>query len=252
MPVVRDMARIQFGNSRCQISGTYVPVADMNLATGEGVYFAHHVLLWREPQVVMGAMPMKGGFKRLLAGLPIVMTQAQGPGHIAFSRDVPGEMLALPIQPGQAVDVREHMLVVASHQVSYDFFNSNIWFRTATGNDTETHYPVGMFMDRFYAQQSPGLVLIHAGGNAFIRQLAPGQSILIKPPSLLFKDASVQMQLHVEHPAGAYQSWRSWGNRYLWLRLFGPGRVAIQSSYERLEDSGNNLVGTSGATTRQW
>ena len=54
--------------------------------------------------------------------MPLVMTQAQGPGHIAFSRDAPGEMIALPLQPGQAVDVREHFFLVATANVTYDWF----------------------------------------------------------------------------------------------------------------------------------
>jgi len=50
-------------------------------------------------------------------------------------------------------------------------------------------------MDRFYAQQQPGLLLLHAAGNSFERTLAPGETILIKPNSLLFKDSTVAMQL---------------------------------------------------------
>src|ERR1700722_8013042 len=84
-PAIRDMARIQFGQSTCQVEGKYVPVADMNLAAGDGVYFAHHLLLWKDDKAQVSAMPMKGGWKRLLAGMPLVMTQATGPGGIAFS-----------------------------------------------------------------------------------------------------------------------------------------------------------------------
>ena len=47
------MARIQCGRSSVQIEGTYVPVADFSLAEGDGVYFAHHELLWKDPAVVM-------------------------------------------------------------------------------------------------------------------------------------------------------------------------------------------------------
>ena len=50
MPPIKDMARLQFGQSYCQIEGNYVPVADMNLAAGDWVYFTHHVLLWKDPQ----------------------------------------------------------------------------------------------------------------------------------------------------------------------------------------------------------
>ncbi len=47
----------------------------------------------------------------------------------------------------------------------------------------------------------PGLLLLHSPGNTFIRDLAPGQTILIQPSALLYKDPSVQMHLHFEYPA---------------------------------------------------
>ncbi len=43
--------------------------------------------------------------------------------------------------------------------------------------------------------------MIGAGGNAYTRDLAEGETILVKPPALLFKDPSVAMQLHIEYPA---------------------------------------------------
>ena len=253
LPGRRDMTKIQFGNSYCQIEGSYVPVADFNLAPEDQVYFAHHVLLWMDPQVKIGAMGMKGAWKRMLAGMPLIMTQAQGPGHIAFSRDAPGELIALPLQPGQGVDVREHIFLVATSHVTYDWFQTNIWFTTKNGDDTETHYPLGVFMDRFVAPQAPGLLLLHASGNAFIRLLAPGETILVQPPALLFKDPMVRMQLHIEYPGtNTWAPWRSWSHRHLWLRLYGPGRVAVQSAYEPMEENGRNITGHSGATQQQW
>jgi uncharacterized protein (AIM24 family) len=254
LPPIRDMARIQFGSSTCQIEGAYVPVADFNLAAGDGVYFTHHLLLWKDEQVNISAMSLKGGWKRLFAGLPLVMTQAAGPGRIAFSKDKPGELLALPLHPGQMIDVREHVFMIATNHVIYDWFTTDIWFTTQQGKDQETHYPIGMFMDRFMAEaRQPGLLLLHGGGNVFLRTLAPGQTILIKPTSLLFKDSTVNMHLHFEHPAGTWRSWRSWGDRYTWLRLIGPGRVAVQSNYEHFEDPGYNLTSASSSTTRrQW
>jgi uncharacterized protein (AIM24 family) len=252
LPAVPDMARIQFGRSYCQIEGAYVPVADFNLTAGDGVYFAHHLLLWKESGVQISAMQLRGGWKRMFAGLPLVMTQAQGPGHIAFSRDAPGEVVALPIQPGTAVDVREHMFMVATSRVQYDWFNTNVWFQTQDGDETETHYPLGMFMDRFSAASEPGLLLLHAAGNAFVRGLAQGETILVKPTALLFKDTTVGMQLHIEHPAGTWRSWRSWGERYMWVRLYGPGRVALQSAYDHFHDPGTNLSRTSPSTVWRW
>ncbi len=257
IPGRKDMAKLQFGNSVCQIEGLYVPVADMNLAPEDSVYFAHHVLLWKDPAVAITAMSLKGAWKRMFAGMPLVMTQAAGPGHIAFSRDAPGETIALPMQPGQVVDVREHLFMVATSHVAYDWFQTNVWFKTQHTNsegktETETHYPVGMYMDRFSAPQKPGLLLLHAAGNVFVRQLAPGQAILVKPTSLIFKDPKVQMQLHFERPHTGWSAWGTWGNRYLWLRLVGPGRVAVQSVFEVIEGEGANVSSYSPATERRW
>jgi uncharacterized protein (AIM24 family) len=252
LPGRKDMAKLQFGNSFCQIEGIYVPVADMKLAPEDSVYFTHHVLLWKDPQINITTMSMRGGWKRLLGGLPLIMTQAQGPGHIAFSKDDPGELIPVPLQPGEAIDVREHMFLVATGNIQYDWLNTGIWFTTQNGDDSETHYPLGMLMDRFSAPHAPGLLLLHAGGNIFVRDLAQGEAILIKPKALVFKDPSVQMQLHFEHPSTGFSFWGSWGNRYLWLLMEGPGRVAIQSVFEPTEGEGGRITNSSYATQQQW
>jgi uncharacterized protein (AIM24 family) len=253
LPAIKDMAKIQFGQSFCQIEGTYVPVADFKLAPGDGVYFTHHLLLWKDEQVQISNMSLAKGWKRLFAGLPLIMTQAHGPGRIAFSKDAPGELIALPLEAGQSVEVREHVFMIATSGVTYDWFQSGIWFTTRQGKETETHYPIGMFMDRFTAENGPGLLLLHGNGNVFVRDLGPGEQISIKPTSLLFKDPSVLMHLHLEYPRNMLRSWRSWGNRYVWLRLAGPGRVAVQSHFEHMEDPGNAIDRTEPRTTsQQW
>ncbi len=168
------MARIRFGRSTCQISGAYVPVADMGLHDDDWVYFSHHVLLHADPRVNLANLPMRGGWKRMRAGLPLVMMRAQGPGHIAFSADEPGETLAVPLRLGQAVDVAEHRFLVATGNIGYEWDNSNVWFTTKDGDDEEWHYPLGRTIDRFTAGGRPGLLLLHVPGNTFIRDLAAG------------------------------------------------------------------------------
>jgi uncharacterized protein (AIM24 family) len=210
----------------------------MKLAPEDSVYFTHNVLLWKDSQVNISAMPLKGAWKRLMGGLPLIMAQAQGPGHIAFSQDGPGELIALPLQPGQSIDVREHLFLAATGNIHYDWFQTNIWFQSRNGNDTETHYPVGQVMDRFASAQAPGLLLLHAAGNVFVRELAPGQTILVKPTALVFKDPSVQMMLHFERPAALFNVWNT-NQTYLWLRLAGPGRIAVQSVFDRIEGESN-------------
>src|SRR5207253_11049133 len=179
----------------------------------------------------------------------LIMLEAHGPGHIAFSKDQPGELIALPLHPGQGVDVREHVFMLATSQVTYDWFNTGIWYTTQSGNDQETQYPLGMFMDRFQAPQTPGLLLLHGAGNVFVRHLGPGESVLVKPTAFLFKDATVGMHLHIDYPGNHSLGgwWSTWYQRYLWLQLRGPGRVAVQSAYKHMEEDGKRIVNSSPA-----
>jgi uncharacterized protein (AIM24 family) len=246
------MARIRFSRSTCQIVGKYVPVAEMSLHDDDSVYFSHHVLLHAEPRVRLDTMRMARGWNRMLAGMPLIMMTAQGPGHIAFSADRPGETLAVPLQHNQAVDVVEHRFLVATTNVTYQWENSGIWFATQKGDDQEYHYPLGRTMDRFWAQGGPGLMLLHAPGNTFIRDLGPGDRILVQPSGLIWKDPSVRMTLHFEYPHGAY--WFSsarWQAKSVWLALHGPGRVAIQSVFERPEMVGQ-VINCCSSTTQVW
>jgi uncharacterized protein (AIM24 family) len=251
-PPIRDMARIRFSRSTCQISGTYVPVAEMGLHDDDWVYFSHHVLLHTDPVVRLGNLPMRGGWKRMRAGMPLIMMRAQGPGHIAFSADEPGETLAVPLRLGQTIDVAEHRFLVATGNVGYEWENSNVWFTTQDGDETEWHYPVGQTMDRFTAAGGNGLLLLHGQGNTFIRDLAPGQRILVQPDGLVWKDQTVRMFLHIEYPRGAYWfSSAKWQAKTIWLTLQGPGRVAVKSVFERPEMVGA-VQNSSGATTQYW
>ena len=229
LPPIRDMARLQIGRSTCQIEGTYVPVADFDISPVDTVYFNHGVMLWREPRVRIERFPISGWFGRLLAGLPIVLPRACGPGRVAFSRDKPGEMIALPLQPGRGVDVREGLFLAATGQVQYQWIASDVWYRTRE----EIYYPTGRFLDRFTAAREPGLLLLHGEGNVFVRRLSGREAILVKPPALVYKDESVRMSVYIEHPRG-YNN--VWSRRYVWLRLTGVGRIAIQSAFEHWED----------------
>src|SRR5215510_12913578 len=50
-PRIKDMTEIQFGSSTCQVEGEVVPVAEINLGSGDSIYFEHHVMLWKEDHV---------------------------------------------------------------------------------------------------------------------------------------------------------------------------------------------------------
>src|ERR1700753_3021877 len=80
-----------FGGVTYHIQGELVPVLHIELASVP-VFFAHHILLWKDPAVQIGVKSLAGAFKRVLSGMPIFMTEAAGPGRIAFSRDGAGHV----------------------------------------------------------------------------------------------------------------------------------------------------------------
>lgn len=250
-PPIRDMARLQFGQSRVQITGTMVPAAEFSLAPDDMIYFSHHVLLWTDPQARLGNMPLKGGFKRAFAGLPLIMVEGRGPGRLALSDNHAGEVIALPLQHGQSMWVREHRFLCATGNVRYDWQATGIWYQTGSGDDRETHYPMGQFADVFSASGGPGLLLLHSPGNTFIRDLRRGESLLVQPSALLYRDLSVQVNLHLEYPQNHGLSFFSnrLSYRHVWARLHGPGRVAVQSVFQHPVEAG--WINRSSYATRQ-
>lgn len=220
-PRLRDMTEIPFGQqSRVQVEGEIVPVAEISLSPADGVYFEHHVMLWKDGSVPVSTMPVQGGAKRAFSGMPYIITMATGPGRIAFSRDATGELVVLPMPPALELDVREHAFLAASHTVTYTYVRIQ-------GLTNILHGGNGMFMDRFVTTQWPGLLLLHGYGNVFERMLQPGESILLEPGAFLFKDASVTMDAEQQNvQTGIF------GRRGMYLaRMTGPGRVGIQSMY---------------------
>jgi uncharacterized protein (AIM24 family) len=210
------------------IDGGLVPVADILLGNQMPIYFEHHILLWKHPGVQIGFKSIKGAARRFFAGLQIFITEAQGPGNIAFSRDSVGQIVALRLQPGQMVEVREHQFLIATGNVDYGFTfvqgAANILFSRT-----------GLFVDQFTARGGEGLVLLHGYGNVFEKMLAPGEALDIEPGAWLWKDPSVQMTTTTVAGSqrgggllGAIGGMVA-GASIILNRFVGPGRVGIQS-----------------------
>jgi uncharacterized protein (AIM24 family) len=217
-PRLRDMTEFRFSRSTCQVEGELVPVAEIALGQQDWVYFEHHVMLWKDELVPLTAMPTNGGWRRTLGGMPFVVSVAQGPGRVAFSRDAPGELVVLPLHPGMELDVREHAFLLASGTIAYSFVRIQ-------GLANVLHGGNGMYLDRFVTTSAPGMLLLHGYGNVMERMLRPGEKILIEPGGFLYKDSTVQMQ-------AVQQSLKIGLVRKLYLaEMTGPGRVGIQSMY---------------------
>jgi uncharacterized protein (AIM24 family) len=257
---------VTIGATVIQIDGTIVPVADVNLGAGESVYFEHHAMLWKDEAVSMSVMDAPGGMKRMLADLPFVLSVAHGPGHISVSRDAPGEMVVLPVDPGTEFDLREHAMLLATSTLSYTF-------EKLPGLKATLVAGSGMYMDRYVANENPGLLLLHGYGNVLDRALAEGESIEVEPGGFLYKESSVSIsvathKLAPEGSSSAGQAAKGLASKGLaglkaaralkkeglqgllsgdvlqqasgilsgpgltLMKLTGPGRVGVQSMYQ--------------------
>ena len=219
-PRIRDMTEIHFGGSTCQVEGEIVPAAEIMLGAGDAIFFEHHVMLWKDDGVPLGVMQLAGGLKRVFGGMPFLITVAQGPGRIAFSRDATGELVVLPLHPGMELDVREHAFLLCSHTVEYSFIRIKGLANILFGGQ-------GMYMDRFVTRGAPGLLILHGYGNVFERRLAPGESIMVEPGAFLYKDSSVTMQVEFQRLGSGLFG----GTNMNLARMTGPGRIGIQSMY---------------------
>jgi uncharacterized protein (AIM24 family) len=224
MPVpvaIPEAARDEaFGGVTYHITGDVVPVLNIEISQTP-VYFEHHVLLWKDPKLDIGLKPLKGALKRVLAGMPVFVTQTQGSGRIGFSRDGAGHIIAMHLKPGDKLDVREHQFLAATDTVDYTFNRvkglSNVLFSGS-----------GFFIDTFSCTHPEGIVWLHGYGNIFEVNLQPGEQIDIEPGGWVYKDHGVQMETKLQSLSqGLFAS----AGQLCWNRFTGPGRVGIQSMY---------------------
>jgi uncharacterized protein (AIM24 family) len=187
-PRLRDMTEFHWAASSCQLDAGVVPVAEVTLDAADSVFFEHHVMLWKDESAPMSVMSTPGGTKRLLSGLPFVLSVARGPGRVAFSRDAAGEFVVVPIDPPSEIDVREHALLLATGTLTYSF-------EKFPGLRAMLAADAGIYLDRYAAQGGPGLLVLHGYGNVFQRTLQEGESILVDPGAFLYKDGGVRIEV---------------------------------------------------------
>jgi uncharacterized protein (AIM24 family) len=211
---------------RYRIQGELVPVLHTWLDGTVPIFFEHHVVLYKEPQLEIGMHAMKGAFKRVVAGMNIFMTEARGPGEIAFSRDGAGHVFPIHLQGGEGVVVREHQFLAATGTIEYTF-------NRVKGIGSMLFGSSGFFMDHFTAPGTEGVVWLHGYGNVLEKRLAPGEQIDVEPGGWIYRDDSVSMDIKVFGlKTGIFG-----GGSLVFNRFTGPGRVGIQSMYFHLPTS---------------
>jgi len=203
-----------------RIEGELVPVLHVVLDGSRSLFFEHHVVLWKDPNLVIGMHQMAGAFKRVVAGMPIFMTETQSSGEIAFSRDDPGHVLSLHLPAGHSIYVREHQFLAATGGIDYSFTR-------VRGIGNMLFGGTGFFIDRFQAGGEEGVVWLHGYGNVFEKTLGAGEQIDIEPGGWLYKDPGVKMETNMQRLSAGVLA----GMNLVMNRFTGPGKVGLQSMY---------------------
>ncbi len=213
-----------FAGVTYHLDGELVPVLTVELAPKQKIFFEHHILLWKNTTVNIGIRSMKRIVRRLISGMQIFISEAEGPGQIAFSRDGAGQVFGIHMKQGEELHVREHQFLAATDNIEYSFKRirgiSNMLFGNA-----------GFFIDRFYCTKGEGILWLHGYGNVFEKNLTSGEKIDIEPGSWLYKEPSVDMKTNIQGITVGILA----GTNILMNRFIGPGKVGIQSMYFHLQ-----------------
>ena len=208
-PRLRDLTQFHWSASGCQLDAGVVPVAEITLAGEDTVFFEHHAMLWKDETVPMSVLSTPGGARRLVSGMPFVLSVAHAPGASPSRAMRTGELVVIPVEAPAEVDVREHALVLASGSLGFTYEKIG-GFRVMLAADA------GMYLDRFVAQSAPGLLVLHGYGNVFERTLGEGETILIDPGAFFYKDSKVDHRGHQHQHEGPHRGQRrsrahAWG-----------------------------------------
>lgn len=219
------------GDVSIEIEGGLVPIANVQLGGTYSIYFEQHILLWKQPSVAISVRGRQGMSRRFFAGMPIFLSAAHGPGNIAVSRESVGQIVAVTLAPGQAIDVREHQFLLATSTVEYSYVSVG---SVATALFTRTGSRAGLFVDRFTGGAESGVVLLHGYGNVFKKVLEPGEVLDVEPGAWLWKDSTVQMSATSLVGSGHGGLVGAIGNLMAGIsvslnRFIGPGAIGIQS-----------------------
>jgi uncharacterized protein (AIM24 family) len=166
---------------------------------------------------------MKGALKRMMAGMQIFVTEATGPGQIAFSRDGAGHIVPIHLKAGEELQVREHQFLAATGQVDYTF-------ERVRGVANLLFGGTGFFIDRFHGARGDGILWLHGYGNVFEKVLDAGEAIDVEPGGWLYKDTRIRMETNLTRLSTGLLA----GTNLVLNRFTGPGRIGLQSMYVHL------------------
>jgi uncharacterized protein (AIM24 family) len=208
---------------QAEIKGTTMPILQVSLDQGEEVVSTHGELAWMTASISMsqtastgGAGGFMQGLKRIAGGGGLFLTRYQGPGAITFAAKLPGHIMPVDIEPGQAYFVHRHGWLCGTSGVSASVGFQQTFRGGIYGGD-------GFLLQKL---EGSGRAWIELSGELTSYELPPGQPLLVHPGHVGMFEGSVQFQ--VTRLRGIANMMFGDDGFHV-VVLTGPGRVWLQS-----------------------
>ena len=206
------------------ISRSSTPLLRFSLEPGERIVAEPGHMAWMSGSVRMGTSTGNAGFfgalGRMMGGGTLFLTEfvAEGrePSEVAFGAKVPGTISKIPVDPGRGYLLHRHGFLCATPGVTI-------------GTGFQRKLGAGLFGgDGFVLQklQGHGAAWVELGGEVQVKDLAPGEVLLVHPGHVGMFDLGTRFEVQLMKGIRNIL----FGADGLFLaRFVGPGRVWLQT-----------------------
>jgi uncharacterized protein (TIGR00266 family) len=211
-----------------RIHGTTMPVLELVLGPGEGVFAESGELSWMSSTVAMRTTTQYGGgggvvgsIRRLVGGGKLWMTSytaEAGPGTVAFATKTVGQIVPVDVapQPGMSFLGHRQMFLAGTHGVELSWGFQQSFGAGVFGGD-------GFRLQRIAGS---GRAWIELSGEVVVYDLKPGESMRVHPGHVgMFQDT---VSFGITRIKGIRNLFFGADGIFL-ADLTGPGRIWLQS-----------------------
>ena len=204
-----------------EIKGGNMPAVECHLSAGESINCQSGAMTWMSPNMEMqtGGGGIGKMFGRLLSGESMfrnTYTAKGGDGMIAFASSVPGNLLAIELQPGQDIVCQKSAYLASEPGVEMSVFFQKKLSSGFFGGE-------GFIMQRL---SGSGMVFLEIDGSVVEHKLASGEKIIIDTGYLAMMDATCSIE--IESVKGVKNALLG-GEGLFNTVVTGPGRVMLQT-----------------------
>ncbi|MGA7885142.1 MAG: TIGR00266 family protein [Acidobacteriaceae bacterium] len=209
-----------------RITGTTMPVLEFQLESNDAVISEAGELSWMTPNVQMtthtqfaGGGGIFGAIKRVAGGGSLFMTEYRamgGAGELAFATRVPGQILPVDISANSEFMVHRHGFLCGTDGVQL-----SVGFQQSLG--------AGIFGGSGFLLQKvsgQGQAWLELSGEVVVRDLAPGQTLLVHPGHVGAFQSSVNFQITMVR---GIRNLLFGADSLFLAALSGPGRIWLQT-----------------------